>query len=77
MIKLIPLEMRRFNSQGIYQPKPQPPKVVSLDVFRQYSKQMILVSFEPDGISNPCLVAVYARGWDGWYMVEFAGPEGD
>lgn len=68
---LTPLAMRVPNWQGVYAlSRLQKPKMLTLAEFRKYSAREILVSFEPDGISNPQRVPAYAYGLDCWYLAE-------
>ena len=76
--KLTPLAMRIPNRQGIYGlSKLQVPKMLTWYEFTaNYTSSDILVSQEPDGISNPETMTAYGFGLDCWYLVEFV-PESE
>lgn len=73
MIVLQPIAMVRPTAAGIYAPsRLQPRRTISeaafLEVYADHPHQA-LVSFAPDGYSNPETVTVYGFGFDAWYIV--------
>jgi hypothetical protein len=72
--------MVRPTSRGIYAPSrlrqsfQTDPR--NIDAIRDFGRT-ILVSFEPDGISNPQPVTAYGFGWSCWYIVAPVAEAGD
>jgi hypothetical protein len=73
-ITLIPVAMIVPTRRGIYAPNPseKPRQISEADFLARYadSPRSILVSFAPDGKSDPRPVTCYGRWMDCWWMVE-------
>ena len=71
-ITLIGITMRVPTDKFIYSPScSQKPKIISYERFlERYAGHpyKILVSFEPDGVSNPQPTTAYGYGLDAWWI---------
>lgn len=68
-MKFIKVSMKVPSSRCIYAPETGVPETVSPAVDTSQSVQG-LVSFAPDGVSNPVSVPLYGHGLDVWYVGE-------
>lgn len=71
--QLTPLSMVKPNKDGIYAPSRfrKPKRLSWFEFMRNYTDTQVLVSFAPDGVSNPELMTAYGSGFDCWYLVDF------
>lgn len=72
-VTLTPLAMVTPNGQGVYAPsRLRQPKEIEYKFIKRYADhpRRILVSFEPDGVSNPQVMTAYGFGLDCWYLAE-------
>lgn len=71
-VEVIPVAMVRPNSRGVYAPSRVRRSFLTdprnIDAIRNYSRT-ILVSFEPDAISDPEPVTAFGFVWSCWYIV--------
>lgn len=75
MITLTRIAMRVPTRQCIYAPsktRPEPRRITEAEFMARYADHAhaAMVSFEPDGVSNPQSITAYGFGLDCWWIVE-------